>query len=168
MKGKPMKENLQEAKVALIKWINETAEEKTSDIQLDDESGKTYHFNWDEAFDHTTDVVLGQIEDWIIDYDLSYSEGKLLEEFVEELRSDTFQKQLEWVRYIEEKERLDFNRIIKEVLKDMYEEYKDIEQGEHLYMDEAFKQDFSFERFFDMLSENKAFKDAVLNEVKKV
>jgi hypothetical protein len=170
MKGKPMTKltNLQEAKVALIKWINEKAEEKMSDIQLDDESGKTYHFNWDEAFEDTTDVVLGQIEDWISDYDLSYSEGKLLEEFVEELRSDTFQNQIDWAKKVEEEVKLDLNEIVKKTIKDMYEEYKDVEQGEHLYMDEAFKQDFSIEKLLEELKENELFKKAVLKEVNKI
>ena len=160
--------NLQEAKVALIKWINEKAEEKMSDIQLDDESGKTYHFNWDEAFEDTIDVVLGQIEDWISDYDLSYSEGKLLEEFVEELRSDTFQKYIDWAKKQEQEARLDCNEIIKSIVREMYDEFKDVEKNEHLYPTEAFVQDFNYERLFEKLRENELFYKTVMKEVRKV
>lgn len=160
--------NLEEAKVALIKWINQKAEEKMTDIQLDDESGKTYRFNWDEAFEDTIDVVLCQIGDWISDYDLSYSEGKLLEDFVEELCSDTFQKYIDWANKVEEEAKLDLNEIVKKTIKDMYEEYKDVEQGEHTYMGEAFKQDFSIEKLLENLKENELFKKAVSAEINKI
>lgn len=160
--------NLEEAKISLIKWINETAEEKMSDIQLDDETGKTYHFNWDEAFDDTIEEVLDYIGDWVSDYDLSYSDGKSLETFVQELRSDTFQKHLDWVKKMEEEKKIDLNDIVKDVIKDMYEEYKDVEQGENAFMDEAFKQDFNIEKLLEELKENELFKKAVFKEVNKI
>lgn len=170
MKGKPMTKltNLQEAKVALIKWINETAEEKMSDIQLDDESGKTYHFNWDDAFERTTEEAYDNLEDWVEDYDLKYSDGKLLEKFIKELHSGTFQTQLDWVKKIEEEKRYDFNEIIKSIVRKMYDEFKDVEKGEHLYPAESFAQDFSYERLFEKLRENELFYRAVMNEVRKV
>jgi hypothetical protein len=50
----------------------------------------------------------------------------------------------------------------------MYEEYKDVEQGEHTYMGEAFKQDFSIEKLLENLKENELFKKAVSAEIKKI
>jgi len=160
--------NLQEAKIALIKWINETAEEKMSDIQLDDESGKTYHFNWDDAFDHTTEEAYDTIEDWVSDYDLTYTDGKELERFIKELHSDTFQTELDWVKQMEENKSYDFNVILLCAIRDAYDEFKDVEQGEHVFMDEAFKQDFNFEKFVEDLKDNELFKKAVLKEVKMI
>ena len=160
--------NLEEAKVALINWIDQEAEDRMNDIQVDDETGKTYRFSWAESFDDTVETVLGQIEDWASDYDLSYSEGKLLEEFVQELHANTFQKQLDWAKKVEEEVKLDLNEIVKKTIKDMYEEYKDVEQGEHTYMGEAFKQDFSIEKLLENLKENELFKKAVSAEIKKI
>lgn len=169
-KGLKMKKltNLEEAKISLIKWINETAEEKMSDIQLDDETGKTYKLNWDDAFEYTTEEAWDNIEDWVDDYDLTYPDAKRLETFIKELRSDTFKKHLDWVKKMEEEKKLDLNDIVKNVIKDMYEEYKDVEQGEHLDIDEAFKQDFSIEKLLEELKENELFKKAVLKEVTKI
>lgn len=160
--------NLEEAKVALIKWINQEAEDRMTDIQLDDETGKTYRFSWEESFDDTVETVLGQMEDWASDYDLSYSEGKLLEEFVKELHANTFQKQIDWAKKVEEEVKLDLNEIVKKTIKDMYEEYKDVEKGEHTYMGEAFKQDFSIEKLLENLKENELFKKAVSAEINKI
>lgn len=160
--------NLQEAKVALIKWINETTEEKMSDIQLDDESGKTYHFNWDEAFERTTEEAYDNVDDWGGDYSLTYEEVRELSNFIQELHSDTFQTQLDWVKKMEEEKKLDLNDIVKDAIKDMYEEYKDVEQCEHAFVDEAFKQDFSIEKLLEELKENKLFKKAVLKELNKI
>lgn len=160
--------NLEEAKVALIKWINQEAEDRMTDIQVDDETGKTYRFSWEESFDDTVETVLGQMEDWASDYDLSYSEGKLLEEFVQELNANTFQNQIDWAKKVEEEVKLDLNEIVKKAIKDMYEEYKDVEQGEHTYMGEAFKQDFSIEKLLENLKENELFKKAVSAEIKKI
>lgn len=160
--------NLEEAKVALIKWINEKAEEKMSDIQLDDETGKTYKLNWDDAFEYTTEEAWDDIEDWVGDFDLTYADGKKLEHFVKELRSDTFQNHLDWVKKMEEEKKLELNDIVKDVIKDMYEEYKDVEQGEHTYMGEAFKQDFSIEKLLENLKENELFKKAVSAEINKI
>ena len=69
---------------------------------------------------------------------------------------------------MEEEKKLDLNDIVKDVIKDMHEEYKDVEQGEHLDMDEAFKQDFSIEKLLEELKENELFKKAVLKEVNKI
>lgn len=160
--------NLEEAKVALIKWINQEAEDRMTDIQVDDETGKTYRFSWEESFDDTVETVLSQMEDWASDYDLSYSEGKLLEEFVQELNANTFQNQIDWAKKVEEELKLDLNEIVKKTIKDMYEEYKDVEQGEHTYMGEAFKQDFSIEKLLENLKENELFKKAVSAEIKKI
>lgn len=160
--------NLQEAKIALIKWINETAEEKMSDIQLDDESGKTYHFNWDDAFDHTKEEAYDNVDDWGGDYSLTYEEVRELSNFIQELHSGTFQKHLDWVKKMEEEKMLDLNNIVKDVIKDMHEEYKDVEQGEHTFMDEAFKQDFSIDRLLEKLKENDLFKKAVQKEIDKI
>lgn len=160
--------NLEEAKVALIKWINQEAEDRMTDIQVDDETGKTYRFSWEESFDDTVETVLGQMEDWASDYDLSYSEGKLLEEFVQELNANTVQNQIDWAKKVEEEVKLDLNEIVKKTIKDMYEEYKDVEQGEHTYMGEAFKQDFSIEKLLENLKENELFKKAVSAEIKKI
>lgn len=160
--------NLEEAKVALIKWINQEAEDRMTDIQVYDETGKTYRFSWEESFDDTVETVLGQMEDWASDYDLSYSEGKLLEEFVQELHANTFQNQIDWAKKFEEEVKLDLNEIVKKAIKDMYEEYKDVEQGEHTYMGEAFKQDFSIEKLLENLKENELFKKAVSAEIKKI
>lgn len=90
-----MTESFKEAQLSLIKWINETAEGMMTDIQVDDETGKTYRFDWDEAFDHTTDVAYDKISDWVSDYDLTYEDTVKLENWVKELRSDTFQKELD-------------------------------------------------------------------------
>ena len=160
--------NLEEAKISLIKWVNETAEEKMDEIQLDDETGRTYKLNWDDAFDYTTEEAWDNIEDWVDDYDLTYPDSKRLETFIKELRSDTFQKHLDWVKKMEEEKKLDLNDIVKDVIKDMYEEYKDVEQGERTFMDEAFKQDFSIEKLLEELKENELFKKAVLKEVSKI
>ena len=160
--------NLQEAKIALIKWINDTSEEKMSDIQIDDETGKTYKLNWDDAFDYTTAEAYDNVDDWGGDYSLTYEEVRELSNFILELHSDTFQKHLDLVKKMEEEKKLDLNDIVKNVIKDMYEEYKDVEQGEHLSMDEAFKQDFSIEKLLEELKENELFKKAVLKEVNKI
>lgn len=90
-----MTESFKEAQLSLIKWINETAEGMMTDIQVDEETGKTYRFGWDEAFDRTTDEAYDKIFDWVKDYDLSYDEQVKLEKWVKELRSDTFQKELD-------------------------------------------------------------------------
>lgn len=160
--------NLEEAKISLIKWINNTAEEKMTDIQVDDETGKTYKLTWDDAFEYTTEEAWDDIEDWVGDYDLTYSDGKKLGHFVKELHSDTFQKHLDWLKNMEEEKKLDMNDIVKDVIKGMHEEYKDVEQGEHLYMDEAFKQDFSIEKLLEELKENDLFKKAVQKEIDKI
>ena len=95
MKGKPMRENLIEAKLSLTKWINETAEESMDEYQLDDETGKYYKFDWDDAFEHTTEQAYHDIMDWVKDYELNYDEMKYLEDWIKGLRSDTFQKELD-------------------------------------------------------------------------
>ena len=90
-----MTEKFKEAQLSMIKWINETAEESMTDIQVDDETGKTYRFGWDEAFEHTKEDAYQNIMDWVKDYDLSYEDMNKLENWVKELRSDTFQKELD-------------------------------------------------------------------------
>lgn len=90
-----MTENFKEAQLSMIKWINETAEESMTDIQVDDETGKTYCFDWDDAFEHTTEDAYQDIMDWVKDYDLTYEEQVKLENWVKELRSDTFQNELD-------------------------------------------------------------------------
>lgn len=74
-----MSENLKEAKLSMIKWINDTAEDSMSDIQLDDETGKTYRLNWDEAFDRAVNDAYENIIDWVNDYELTYEEQTQLE-----------------------------------------------------------------------------------------
>ena len=106
MKGKPMRENLKEARFSMTRWINTTAEESMSDIQLDDETGKTYKFNWDEAFEHAREDALNDIMDWVNDYELTYDEMKELENWAKELRSDTFQKELDKLERANKEERL--------------------------------------------------------------
>ena len=160
--------NLEEAKISLIKWINETAEERMTDIQLDDETGKTYKFNWDEAFDHTTEDAYDIIEDFVSDYDLTYSEGKKLETFIKELRSDTFQKHLDWAKKKEEEKKLNFNQIVKDTISDMYDEFWDVEKDEHTFMGEAFRQDFNIDRLLERLKENDLFKKAVQKEINEI
>lgn len=105
-KGKPMRENLIEAKLSLTKWINETAEERMTDIQVDDETGKTYKFDWDESFEHTTEDAYQDIMDWVKDYELNYDEMKYLEDWIKGLRSDTFQKELDKLERANKEERL--------------------------------------------------------------
>ena len=160
--------NLQEAKISLITWINRTAEEKMTEIQVDDETGKKYKFNWDDAFEHTAEEAWDDIEDWVNDFDLTYSDGKKLEQFVKELRSDTFQKHLDWVKKMEEENKLDFNEIIRDTISSMYDEFKDVEQGEYIFMDEAFRQDFSIDKMLEKLKENELFKRAVQKEINKI
>ena len=160
--------NLEEAKVALIKWINETAEEKMTDIQVDDETGKTYRFSWEESFDRTTEEAYDNVDDWGGDYSLTYEEVRELSNFIQELHADTFQKQIDWAKKVEEEVKLDLNEIVKKAIKDMYEEYKDVEQGEHTYMGEAFKQDFSIEKLLENLKENELFKKEVSAEINKI
>lgn len=101
-----MRENLKEAELSLIKWINETSEEKMTDIQVDDETGKTYKFNWDEAFERTKEDACNDIMDWVNDYELNYDEMKYLENWIECLRSDTFQKELDKLERANKEERL--------------------------------------------------------------
>ena len=90
-----MTENFKEAQLSMIKWLNETAEESMTDIQVDEETGKTYRFDWDEAFERATEEAYDKIFDWVKDYDLSCDEQVKLEKWVKELRSDTFQKELD-------------------------------------------------------------------------
>lgn len=160
--------NLEEAKVALIKWINQEAEDRMTDIQVDDETGKTYRFSWEESFDHTTEEAYEDVDVWGGDYSLTYEEVRELSNFIKELHANTFQKQVDWAKKVEEEAKLDLNEIVKKTIKDMYEDYKDIEQGEHTYMGEAFKQDFSIEKLLEELKENELFKKAVSAEIKKI
>lgn len=106
MKGKPMRENLIEAKLSLTKWINETAEERMTDIQVDDETGKTYKFDWDDAFERAAEQAYQDIMDWVKDYELNYDEMKYLEDWIKGLRSDTFQKELDKLERANKEERL--------------------------------------------------------------
>ena len=101
-----MRENLKEAKFSMTRWINTTAEDSMSDIQIDDETGKTYRFNWDDAFEHATDDAYQKIMDWVNDYELTYDEMTELENLVKGLRSDTFQRELDKLEHANKEERL--------------------------------------------------------------
>ncbi len=101
-----MRENLKEAKFSMTRWINTTAEDSMSDVQIDDETGKTYKFNWDDAFERATEDAYKNIMDWVNDYELTYDEMTELENWVKGLRSDTFQRELDKLEYANKEERL--------------------------------------------------------------
>lgn len=101
-----MSENLKEAKFSMTRWINTTAEESMSDIQFDEETGKTYRLSWDDAFERATEDAYQKIMDWVNDYELTYDEMVSLENWVKELRSDTFQKELDKLDYANKEERI--------------------------------------------------------------
>jgi len=101
-----MSENLKEAKFSMTRWINTTAEDSMSDVQIDDETGKTYHFGWDDAFERATEDAYENIMDWVNDYELTYDEMVELENWVKGLRSDTFQKELDKLEYANKEERI--------------------------------------------------------------
>ena len=90
-----MSENLKEAKLSMTKWINDTAEDSMSDIQIDDETGKTFRFDWDDAFERAVEDAYQDISDWVNDYELTYEEQTQLENWCKGLRSDTFQRELD-------------------------------------------------------------------------
>ena len=69
---------------------------------------------------------------------------------------------------MEEEKKLDFNQIVKDVILDMYHEFKDVEWGEHPFMGEAFRQDFSIEKLLERLKENDLFKKTVQKEIDKI
>ena len=101
-----MRENLKEAKFSMTRWINTTAEDSMSDVQIDDETGKAYHFNWDDAFERATEDAYQNIMDWVNDYELTYDEMTDLENWIKGLHSDTFQKELDKLEYANKEERL--------------------------------------------------------------
>lgn len=106
-----MSENLKEAKMSLIKWINTTAEDKMREIQIDDESGKPFRFNWEEAFEHTTDDAYEQVGDWGNDFELTYDEERELENYIRELHADTFQRELDKLEEYEKQSKV--NQVMK-------------------------------------------------------
>lgn len=101
-----MRENLKEAKFSMTRWINTEAEDSMSDVQIDDETGKAYRFNWEDAFDHAVEDAYQDIMDWVNDYELTYDEMTELENWVKGLRADTFQKELDKLEQANKEERL--------------------------------------------------------------
>ena len=93
-----MSNELKEAKFGLLKWIDIEAEDNYQAIQIDEETGKTYHLDWEDSFDMAREDAIRQIEDFQSDYELTDEETDQLKEWAWTLHSDSYGTILERMR----------------------------------------------------------------------
>ena len=55
---------LKEAKFGVLKWLDITTEDNHQAIQIDDETGRTYRWDWEESFDRARNEAVEKIADF--------------------------------------------------------------------------------------------------------
>lgn len=81
---------LKEAKFGALKWIDMTTEDNHQAIQVDDESGKTYRWDWEESFDRARDEAVKTIADFQNDYELTDEETEQLKNWMYTLHANSY------------------------------------------------------------------------------
>lgn len=89
---------LKEAKFGAIKWVDMTAEDNYKAIQIDDETGKPYHWDWEESFDRARNEAVERIEDFQSDYELTDEETEQLKNWLYTLHANSYGTILERMR----------------------------------------------------------------------
>lgn len=81
---------LKEAKFGALKWLDTTTEDNHSAIQIDDETGKSYRWDWEESFDRARDEAVEKIGDFQSDYELTDEETEQLKDWMYTLHANSY------------------------------------------------------------------------------
>lgn len=81
---------LKEAKFGVLKWLDITTEDNHQAIQIDDETGRTYRWDWEESFDRARNEAVEKIADFQSDYELTDEETEQLKDWMYTLHANSY------------------------------------------------------------------------------